>query len=174
MEFLEVLKKRKSTRKFLDKDVSEALVNEIIELANSSPSAGNIQARSVIVVKDQNTIEKIRSFAHGLIRFEGKIPLILVILARTLESAERYAERGKNLYALQDATIFTAYLQLITTAKGLSTCWVGSFNENEIKTTLQLPKGFEPVAMLPLGYASEQQPKPQDRKSLSELILKTV
>jgi len=173
MEFIDIIKNRKSTRKFLDKDVSESALNEIIELANLSPSAGNVQARAVVIVNDQNAIEKIRSVTRGLSRFEGKIPVLLVILAKPQESAERYEERGKNLYALQDATIFTSYLQLIAVEKGLSTCWVGSFNESKIGKILELSEDVRPVALIPLGYASET-PAVKDRKNLNEIILKDI
>jgi len=173
MEFLEVLKKRRSTRKFLDKDVSDKKIKEIIELANSSPSAGNIQARNIIIVKNQSVIEKIRLVSRGLSRFEGKIPAILIILAKLEESAQRYEDRGRKLYALQDATILTSYIQLIAVDKGLSTCWVGSFVEDEIVKILDLPKEVIPVAMIPLGYATEELTT-RDRKSLNEIILKEV
>jgi len=173
MEFLEVLKKRRSTRKFLDKDVSDSDIKSIIELANSSPSAGNVQARSVVVIKDQITIEKIRTVAKGLSRFEGRIPVILVILAKIDESAGRYEDRGRDLYGIQDATIFTAYLQLIATEKGLATCWVGSFIEDEISDVLKLTKEVKPIAMIPLGYAEEVQ-LPRERKTLSEIIFKEI
>jgi nitroreductase len=127
----------------------------------------------VVIVKDQNVIEMVRVITRGLRRFEGKIPVILVILAKPHESAERFEERGKNLYALQDATIFAAYIQLIATEKGLSTCWVGSFSEEQVGEILELPKDVAPVALIPLGYASET-PDAKTRKSLNEIILKEV
>jgi len=173
VEFTDILKTRRAIRKFSDKDVPEELVKEIIELANFSPSAGNVQARAVVVVKDQAIIEKIRAVARGLSRFEGRISVILVILAKPQESEERYEERGKNLYALQDATIFASYMQLIATDKGLSTCWVGSFKESDIEEILDLPEDVKPVAMIPLGYASET-PEMKERKSLNEIILKEI
>jgi nitroreductase len=173
VEFLEVLKKRKSTRKFLDKDVPQSKINELIELANSSPSAGNVQARAVVVVKDQNLIHKIKEVSKGLSRFEGTIPVILVILAKIDESAGKYEDRGRNLYGIQDATIFAAYLQLIATEKGLSTCWVGSFIENEIVKMLNLENGVKPIALVPLGFAAEE-PAARERKSLNEIIFKEI
>jgi len=173
MEFINILKTRRAIRKFSDKDVPEKLVREIIELANSSPSAGNVQARAVVLVKDQEVIEKIRAVSRGLSRFEGKISFILVILAKPQESEARYEERGKNLYALQDATIFAAYLQLLATENGLASCWVGSFNELDVEEILDLPEDVRPVAMIPLGYASEI-PEMKERKPLNEIILKEV
>ncbi len=173
MELIEVLKKRRSVRKYLDKDVPAALIREIIEQANLAPSAGNIQARSVVIVKDQFIIEKIRSVAKGFSRFEGKIPVILIILAKLDESAQRYAERGRSLYALQDATIFAAYLQLVATEKGLSTGWVGNLDEKKLAKIVDLSKEVLPVAIIPLGYATLE-PSVRERKSLNEIILKQI
>jgi nitroreductase len=173
MEFIETIKKRRSTRKFLDKPIPELLIQEMLELANLAPSAGNLQSRSVIIVKDHAVIEKIRSVSRGLGRFEGKIPVILVILAKPQESSVRYEDRGRNLYALQDATIFASYLQLIAVEKGLASCWVGSFSEEEIMKILNLPGDVRPVAMIPLGYAAEDS-TPKLRKNLSEIILKEI
>jgi len=173
MEFLDVLAKRRSIRKYLDKDVPESLINEIIELANSSPSAGNVQARAVVIVKDQALVQRIKEISKGLSRFEATIPVILVILAKIDESAGKYEDRGRNLYGIQDATIFAAYLQLIATEKGLSTCWVGSFIEDEMVKILNLEKGIKPVALIPLGFAAEE-PDSRGRKTLNEIILKEV
>src|ERR1035437_2818079 len=142
MEFIDVLKKRRSTRNFSDKNISDTVINKIIELANLSPSAGNIQARAVVIVKDQKIIEKIKAVTFGLIRFESIIPVLLVILAKSDESVVKYKERGKN-FALQDATIFAAYVQLIAVEKGLSTGWVGTLDKKKIGKILNLQKGVE-------------------------------
>jgi nitroreductase len=64
-------------------------------------------------------------------------------------------------------------LQLAATEKGLSTCWVGSFNEDEIAKIIDLPMDVKPVAMIPLGYAAED-PSPTDRKDLGGIILKEI
>jgi nitroreductase len=173
MEIIELIKKRRSTRKFSDKKVSLDQIKKLIELANMSPSAGNLQARSIVIVQDQSVIEKIKEVAGGLSKFETKIPVILVILAKPEESAVRYEDRGRNLYSLQDATIFASYFQLLATEKGLATCWVGYFNEKDIAKILNLPNDVRPVAMLPIGYPAEN-PEPKDRKTLDKLILKEV
>lgn len=173
MEFIDVLKRRRAIRKFSSRKISDKKITELIKLANLSPSAGNIQARALVIVKNQKTIKKIKDVTSGLRRFENNIPILLVVLAKPNESAERFEKRGKNLYALQDATIFAAYIQLIAVSKKLSTCWVGSFNENKIARILNLPKTIIPVAMLPMGYPAEI-PLAKDRKALKEIILKKV
>lgn len=97
-------------------------------------------------------------------------PVFLIILANLEESAVRYKNRGGELYALQDATIFTSYLQLIATSWGLATRWVGAFDEDKLSKILNITKDKRPIAIVPLGYPAEE-PKIKPRKTIKELII---
>jgi len=165
MDFEEVVKKRQSVRKFEKKELPEDKIRKILELANLSPSAGNLQARKVFLIKDKETKERI-SLGRDFISEAG---VILVVCADQNESAE-YGERGRELYSIQDATIFTSYLQLAATSLGLASCWVGAFDEEEIKRILNIPEGLKPIAILPIGYPAEK-PARTPRKKLENIIL---
>ncbi len=140
-----------------------------MELANFSPSAGNLQARKVIIVKDQDKRAQIKDATSGFNRFPVVPPVILIICAVPEQSAVRYEDRGRNLYALQDATIFASYVQLAACSLGLASCWVGSFKEKEISRIVNIPENLKPVVMIPIGFANEQPPE-RIRKSLKEII----
>jgi nitroreductase len=173
MELVKVIKKRRSIRNFKTKNIQDKLLYKIIETANLSPSAGNLQARSLIVIKNQDTINKIRLNSVGMQKFKGYIPILLVIMANLKESAEVYKDRGKSLYAIQDATIFASYVQLLLTENKLASRWVGWFDERKISQILKLSKDIRPVIILPIGYPDEF-PSAKERKTLGELILKTT
>lgn len=173
MDFEEVIKKRQCVRVYQDKEVPDDQIQKILELANLSPSAGNLQARKVIIVKNQNLRQQIKDASRGFNRFPVLPPVILVICAVPEESAIRFEERGRKLYSLQDATIFASYLQLAAQFLGLASCWVGSFNEQEISKILDIPLDLVPVVMIPVGFADEQLTQ-RERKSLEEIILKKV
>lgn len=173
MDFEEVVKKRQCVRVYQEKEVPEDQIQKILELANLSPSAGNLQARKVIIVKDQRLRQQIKDVSNGMRRFTVLPPVILVICAVPEQSAVRFEDRGRNLYALQDATIFASYLQLAAQSLGLASCWVGSFNEQEISKILNIPDNLVPVVMIPVGFANET-PEERLRKSLEEIILKKV
>ncbi|MDD1675740.1 MAG: nitroreductase family protein, partial [Methanomicrobiales archaeon] len=68
-------------------------------------------------------------------------------------SASRYGDRGR-LYAVQDATIACTYLMLAAHARGLQTCWVGAFQEEEVRSILDIPGEMRPVALLTVGRGS--------------------
>lgn len=172
MEFEEVIKKRKSIRKFKEKEIPDKLIYKIIEIANLSPSAGNLQARNVIIVKNKEIKIKIAKICFEQ-NFISEAPVVFVIFANLNESAKKYGERGKELYAIQDATIFASYIQLIATNYGLSSCWVGAFNETELKKLFEIKENLKPIAVMPIGYSDEEKERPP-RRSIDQIIKKEI
>jgi nitroreductase len=104
--------------------------------------------------------------------FLAQAPLILVFCAHPARSKIRYAERGVDLYCVQDATIACTYAMLAATALGLATVWVGAFNEHEVRQIIRAPESHRPIAMLPIGYAAEV-PRIRGRRDLSDLVHQT-
>ena len=151
----EVFKKRRSVRNFLEREVEAEKLAEILEAADSAPSAGNLKAREVIVVKDSETKKRLAEAAFGQ-DFLAGAPVILVFFSVPSRSAEEYKERGRDLYCLQDATISASFAWLQAVMLGLSCCWVGAFEESQIKDILEIKEDWRPIALLPLGYAADK------------------
>jgi len=169
MKFDEVLKKRQSVRRFEKREVAEEIIRKILELSNLSPSAGNLQARKIVLVKDGKTKEEIVRAALGQ-DFISEAPVVFVVCADLEASAQKYGRRGKELYSIQDATIFASYLQLAATFFDLTSCWVGAFDEKAVRRILGLPTELRPIAIIPIGYPAEK-PKRTPRKNLGEIII---
>lgn len=138
MDLKEVIKTRKSIRRYVDMPVPEELVEEILFYAVKAPSAGALRPYKVIVTEKQLT--------------RYRAPLHLVVCAYPERSGGKYGERGRSLYAIQDATLVGAYIQLLAVDAGLSTVWVGAFNEGRIKRKMGLDEDCRPIVILPLGY----------------------
>lgn len=170
MDFEEVVKRRRSVRLYQDRKVSEDKIKKILEFSNLSPSAGNLQARSVIVIQDKKNIKDITETTGQ--DWLNTAPVLIIVFAKPKSSAFRYAERGRKIYALQDATIFAAYLQLAAVSYGLSSCWVGAFDKDKLKRALKIKENLLPIAIISIGYPAEK-PGPKSRQSLDELIIKT-
>lgn len=168
MEFSEVINKRRSIRRFLSKEVEEEKLEKIFKTVQKSPSAGNLQAFCIYVVKDKEKRKKIACAALGQ-EFIAEAPVNLIFLADLKRSASRYGKRGKELYAIQDATIAAILAWLAAVNLGLASCWVGAFDEEELLNVLNIPSYLKPVAILPLGYKAAE-PSLITRRSLSELI----
>ena len=171
MQFFEVIKARRSIRRFTAQPVSEDHLHQVLEAACLAPSAGNLQAFQIYVVKDP-AIRHQLDVASGDQGAISQAPLVLVFCAVPSRSSVKYGARGEQLFCLQDATIACAYAQLAATALGLATVWVGAVHEPEVvKEALHLQADVWPVAFLPIGYPAET-PSRKTRRPLTDLIRK--
>jgi nitroreductase len=168
MDFFEVVEIRRSIRTFQEKEIEEEKLKKILEAAKSAPSAGNLQAYKIAVIRKQE-----KRIALGKAAFNqesvGEAPVVLVFLQDPKESCRRYGRRGEELYSLQDATIACSYAQLAASNLGLGSCWVGAFDEEEVRIVIDAPSDLKPIALLPIGYPAESPPK-REKKNLSQLL----
>ena len=111
--------------------------------------------------------EALSALAQGRAYFEV-IPLALVFCAHPAR-LEKFGERGAKLYCVQDATIACAYAQLAATALGLSSAWIGRFDEDVVRRAIGASADLLPVAILPIGYAAEM-PEIKPRRALEDLV----
>jgi nitroreductase len=167
-DFFQTVRHRHSVRRYQDREVEPEKLHAILEMASAAPSAGDLQAYHIVVVRSLEHRLALREAAHGQ-AFVAEAPLCLVFCAEPEKSAQQYGERGRSLYALQDATIAAAYAQLAIVAAGLGSTWVGAFDDVKVSDILGLPRGFQPVALLSLGYPAEL-PDPTPRKQLSDMV----
>lgn len=126
-----------------------------------------MQAYEIVIVKNKEQKEKLAEAAFGQ-DFIAQAPLNLVYLANPKKSAMRYGSRGINLYCIQDATIAVSYAQLAATALGLASCWVGAFDDEEVKKVVNATD-LIPVAIVPIGYPVEE-PYTTPRRKLEDLV----
>jgi len=168
MDFFETVEKRRSIRAFDKKDVDAKTIKKLLETINLAPSAGNLQAYRIYIVR---SAEKKAELVQGCLYQESvaQAPLLLIFSALKGESEEKYGERGHDFYSIQDATIAAAYCQLAATALGLSSVWVGGFDPLEVSRIIDAEEEEVPVAVIPLGYPAEN-PEKRARKNIKELI----
>ena len=171
-DFFETVRHRHSVRQYQDAAaVEDEKLHAILEMACAAPSAGDLQAYQIVVIRNQQLRDRLRQAADDQ-AFLSEAPVCLVFCADTERSAERFGDRGRHLYALQDASIAAAYAQLATVAAGMASTWVGYFDEQRVADLLKLEDGLKPIAMLSIGYAAEL-PAPSSRRRMDEVI-KTI
>lgn len=168
MNFDEVIINRTSIRAFKNEAIEDYKINQIIEHIVSAPSAGNLQAYKIYIIKSKQVLKDLSKASLGQ-DFIYKAPMAFVFCALPEESAEKYGKRGEILYALQDATIAASYCQLAITNQCLSSVWVGAFDDKEVAQVLNLPKTEIPIAIIPIGKANEIT-YPTSRKSIDNVI----
>lgn len=169
METIKAINERRSIRKFKNINIGEDILDILLNAAQMAPSAGNMQGRDYIVVTDHITKLQLAEAASGQ-TFIAYAPVIVVFVANMDRSSSRYRERGE-LYAIQDATASVMTFMLAAHDLGLGTCWIGAFNEDNVKKILKIPLRLRPVAIIPVGYPDEVPIIPQ-RMSLDKLLHK--
>ncbi|MDD3517088.1 MAG: nitroreductase family protein [Chromatiales bacterium] len=168
-DFFETIRHRHSIRQYqTDMPVEEEKLHAILETACSAPSAGDLQAYRITVVRDAG-LRQALSQAASQQTFIADAPVCLVFSAEGDRSAGKYGERGRELYAVQDATIAAAYAQLAVVAAGMGSTWVGFFDEAEVSRIAQLDSGLRPIALLCIGYPAEL-PDATPRRRLDEIV----
>jgi len=167
MDFMKVVESRRSVRSFENKEIPEDEIEEIIEIGHMAPSAGNRQARDFIIIKDEEEKDRLVENAYGQ-SFIAEASWIVVVCANKERSAERYGDRGRELYSVQDATAAVENMLLAVVDKGYGAVWIGAFDEEKVVDQLDIPEGVRPVAMIPIGYPSNV-PEEPDKMNADEL-----
>ena len=156
MDVLKAIEERRSIRNYTGEIPSEEVVYSIIESGRLAPSAANIQPCRFVVVWDR---EKIREIAKISWNFLHKAGVIIVGAADPKMSPKWYPV---------DTAIAIEHMVLTAQAQGLGTCWIGAFNEEELKKILEIPKNVTIIAMLGVGYP-KLIPSPTSRKKMQEI-----
>lgn len=168
MEFFDVLEKRHSVRRFREKDIEEEKLQKLLGAICSAPSAGNRQAYEIVVVREKKHRQELAEACNGQ-KFVAKAPIVLVFLTNDERSVVTYGERGKEMYAMQDATIAASYAQLAAVELGLGSVWVGAFDDEKVAKVVGAGKGFRAAAVIPLGYP-EGETFITGRRKLKEIV----
>lgn len=154
MDIVDCIEGRRSVRVFRSDPVEDAVVDKALELANLAPSAGNLQARGFIVVRDDGTKRLLKDAAFGQ-DFVRTAPVVVVFCA-DLDRIDHYGDRGRALYCIQDVAAAVENMMLYLHSKGLGTVWVGAFDERKAAEAVGLPGYARPVAIVPIGYPAEE------------------
>lgn len=166
-ECLKLIFDRKSIRKFEERDIPEEILLKILDAGNSAPTAGNLQARDFIAVRDPEQ-KKLVSEAAMKQTFIAGAPVVIIVCANYPRSMRVYGEKGK-LYAEMDATAAIENILIASCAMGLGATWVGAFEEDKLQEILEIPEFSKPIAIIPMGYPAEE-PEKKSRYPVRELV----
>lgn len=163
MEFMEVVKKRRSIRKYKSVPVPDEYLKTVLEAARLAPSPKNRQCWQYIIVTDQGMKAKIAGEEN---KWLSEAPIIIVACINPEESGRK---PGTDTYML-DIGISLEHLILAATDLGLGTCWIGAFDEKQVKEALGVPDEIRVIAYTPLGYRAEVKDKVFARKPLGDIV----
>ena len=170
MDILEIIKNRRSIRAFKKQDIPQDIIAELLEAARWAPSAGNVQPWAFVVVSSQKMKQSLSMAAFGQTDLE-EAPVVIVVCADEKRAEQSYGVRGKSLFCLQDTAAAAQNILLTAYSLGLGSCWVGAFNEDEVRRVIKAPKEMRPIALIPIGYPNEAPPA-RSRRPVSEIMHK--
>lgn len=148
MEFAKLAKGRYSLRKFSSRPVEQEKLDLLLEAAQASPTAKNLQPQRIFVLRSPSALEK----AGRCTPCHFGAPVILAVGYDA--SAAWVRSDGKN-HGEIDAAIAAAHIMLQAADLGLGTTYVGVFDPERLRQELPELAGRTPIALLPVGYPAE-------------------
>ena len=165
-DFFRVIATRRSTRNFDNsKFIEQWIVDKILAAADTAPSAGNFQGFQVFYIRNKEIKKRLVEAANN--QSYVNAPLVLVFCMESSRVKMNFPPKILEKFSLQDATLAAAYSQLAATSLGLSSIWIGMFDEEKVKQIIST--NLQPTSILCIGYPQQKRP-PKSRRKLKDLI----
>ncbi len=154
MDIYELIKKRRTIRRFTQKKIDRDLLIKFIEHASLAPSGMNIQPWEFIIIDEDEICDKIfpNTAWAGYLEKEGPPP------ANEKPTAYIICLLNKNLKSptlTHDISAAIENILLCATYEGIGSCWIGSINRERIREILNIPENYEIDSIIALGYPNQ-------------------
>ncbi len=178
MDVMEAIYQRRSVRSFVDKDVPDEVLWQIIEAGTWAPSAGNMQAWEFVILKDPGARQKAVDTTDAGITTRAGVttqewmlaaPVIVVVCYDLKRMTARYGQKGRDLLTKLDCMGCVENMLLAATHFGLGSCVAVGFDPGALKRVLPIPKEITPFLLVALGYPAHQ-PGPPHRLSAQDVV----
>jgi len=159
MDFLEVIEKRRSVRKYADRPVEREVLDAVVKVAETAPSSRNSHSSAFMIVEDRDTLDALslmRDYGSGLL--SGAQAAVVVL-----------GDESKTDLWVDNCAISATFVQLAVTAMDLVSCWVhcngrprlkaepeGAKAEDYVRDLLGLKEGLRPYCVIAIGYPAEE------------------
>jgi coenzyme F420-0:L-glutamate ligase/coenzyme F420-1:gamma-L-glutamate ligase len=184
---VDLIKKRRSVRKYSARKVESNILREVLEAAGWAPSAHNAQPWRFIVVideivkqnlaaamakawtadmtKDGVLMEVRENMTESSVERFTHAP-VLIVACLTMKDMIKYADQPRQKcehdLAVQSLGAAMQNMLLVAHAKGLGACWFCApiFCKETVRKVLKITENVEPQALIALGYAAEKPSAP--------------
>ena len=153
---LELLKNRRSIRKFTDEPISREDLDSLLKAALLAPSGMGKKSTECVVVQDKAVIARLKTYKkHGTTPLETA-PLALVIIG----------DKRKTDIWVEDAAIAATLIQLEVVKLGLGSTWIqlrlresdSGPSEEAFRKELDIPEGYGVLCAIAIGHKAEEKP----------------
>ena len=144
---LELIKRRRSIRRYTAEEVGEEEVQELLEAAMAAPSADNLQSWRFVVVRDTG-LRRALAKAHPWARMATEAPVVFVVLG----------DQQLSSHWVEDCSAATENLLLMASGLGLGAVWVGLSGgaERHVREVVKAPPNMKALCLVPVGHPAEE------------------
>ena len=160
MDCIDTLLTRRTTRKYTQTPIPQEKIDKILEAGRQSPSAVNRQPWHFIMITDQKQKDKIGS---GM--FNRHIRQSAFTIIGTYTTDDPVTKR----WGLVDTTIALQTMAIAAHLQGIGTCWIGDYNEQRLRETLNIPETTSIAALISFG-GPQTTPGPRKKKPLDTIL----
>ena len=159
MDFIQVIEKRRTHRKYSDKPVDREILDAIVRVAQTAPSSRNSKSTAFMIIEDKDTLDalsQMRDYGSALL---SGAPAAIVVLG----------DETKTDLWVDNCAISATFVQLAVTAMDLVSCWVhcngrprlkaepeGAKAEDYVRELLGIKEGLRPYCVVAIGYPVEE------------------
>ncbi len=162
---LKCIKNRFSVREFKDREIEQEKIDSLLEAARLAPSASNKQTWHFVVIKDLEKRKQLTKICRGQ-KFVSEAPITIVICITNLD----YVMTCGQTAPIIDGAIAGEHIVLQAAEMGLGTCWIGAFYHDKMAELINLPKDYQIVGLLPVGYPATEKGS-RNLKTMEEIVL---
>lgn len=157
MEVYDTIMDRRSIRTYKKELIPKDKLEKLLESARLAPSAANRQNWKFIVVENEQIKNQLVSACNN----QSFVGAASHVIAGIGDPAQKWHQ--------VDLAIALEHIVLEAVELGFGTCWIGAFNEEDVKKILKIPQDRKVVALLTVGVPAES-PAARPRKALEEII----
>lgn len=158
MDFIEVISKRKSVRKYSDRPVEREILDAIVNVAQTAPSSRNSKSSAFMVIEDKDVLEALSGMRdYGASPLKSAMAGIVVL-----------GDPSKTDLWVDNCAISATFVQLAVTAMDLVSCWIhvngrprlkdepeGAGADDYVAELLGIKDGLRPYCIVAIGYPEE-------------------
>jgi nitroreductase len=158
VEFMEIVRARRSVRRFRSDPVPVEAIMELFEAGRWAPSGGNAQAWVFVVVRQDSALRKLKAVSPGML---GD-PTAAIVLCTDTDRIWEGRSTKRSLPGM-DTGMAAQNMLLMAQALGLGSCPIASFNPQAVSLLLDLPSSLKPELIISLGYPAGETRAPARR-----------
>jgi nitroreductase len=161
MHLIDIIMGRRSVRKYRAEKIPKEILKRILTAGRYAPSAANKQPWHFIVITDQEIKEKLSTerWTNSFIKDS----------AFTIVGCAYQGNVFSRIWSTIDTTIALQNMVIAAWSLGIGSCWVGDFDEAEVRRMLRVPHRWKIISLISFGYPDET-PKITPRRSLKKII----